>query len=94
MRAVGLFTQGGPEVLQVVEVAEVHRRPRRHHAMSQFDHFDVCDPELLQRDSASQARFARRYFLFRCRNLTGQNSAVATTQLAMAIFSISVPGKA
>ncbi|MGH6981009.1 MAG: hypothetical protein ACREFC_07360 [Stellaceae bacterium] len=27
MRAVGLFTQGGPEVLQVVDVPEVHAGP-------------------------------------------------------------------
>ena len=27
MRAVGLFTHGGPEVLQVVEVPEVHAAP-------------------------------------------------------------------
>ncbi len=27
MRAVGLFAQGGPEVLQVVELPEVHARP-------------------------------------------------------------------
>ncbi len=27
MRAVGLFTQGGPEVLQVVELPEVHAGP-------------------------------------------------------------------
>ena len=27
MRAVGLFTHGGPEVLQVVELPEVHAGP-------------------------------------------------------------------
>ena len=29
MRAVGLFTHGGPEVLQVVEVPEVHAGPEQ-----------------------------------------------------------------
>jgi hypothetical protein len=57
-------------------------------------HFDAREPELLRRDSASRARFARRNFLLRCRNLTGQNSALAIIELATAFFGISVSGKA